>query len=77
MLTRPDQPPVHGSTGPSSFYPMRVADLIDPITYTWTKQFLEETFWPIDRELILAIPIGAITSEDRLVWHYSKDGRFQ
>lgn len=61
---------------PNSFYPKRVADLSDPITQSWGKQFIEDTFWPIDREQILATPIGAITSVDRLVWHYSKDGTY-
>lgn len=61
---------------PSAYYPMRVADLIDPITCKWNKQFIEETFWPVDCERILSIPIGAITSDDRLVWHFSKDGKY-
>lgn len=55
---------------------MRVTDLIDPITSTWHIQMLEDNFWPIDCARILAIPIGAITSVDRLVWHFSKDGNY-
>lgn len=61
---------------PSTFFPRRVADLIDPITCTWNKQVLENHFWPIDCVRILAIPIGAITSPDRIVWHCEKSGRY-
>lgn len=60
----------------STFYPMRVEDLIDPVTCTWNKQMIEENFKHIDCERILAIPVGAITSSDRLVWHYAKDGNY-
>lgn len=58
------------------FYPMKVADLIDSSTGSWNEQFIEDTFWPIDRERILSIPVGSIQSDDRIVWHFSKDGRF-
>lgn len=61
---------------PLTFYPMHVADLINPLTYNWNQQVIDATFWPIDRERILSIPIGAITSDDRLVWHYAKDGTY-
>lgn len=32
--------------------------------------------WEVDRNRILQIPVGATTSKDRLVWHYSKNGIF-
>lgn len=33
-------------------------------------------FWTVDRGRILAIPIGSIDIDDKVVWHYSRDGRF-
>lgn len=61
---------------PDTYFPMHVADLIDPITRTWNKQLLATIFWPIDCARILSIPVGSIYSEDRLVWNYVKDGKF-
>lgn len=61
---------------PSTYFPMKVADLIDPVTNSWNKKFIEETFWPIDCVRILSIPIGDINWSDCLLWHYAKNGRF-
>lgn len=59
---------------PTIFYPWKVADLIDEEAGTWNMPFIEATFWPVDCERIGRIPLGAITSDDRLVWHFSKNG---
>lgn len=59
-----------------SLFPDRVGDLIDPNTRTWRVDMINETFWPVDRARILAIPMGALDVEDRRVWHFSKDGKF-
>lgn len=61
---------------PDKFFPMNVADLIDPLTSTWNKHLIEEHLWPIDRERILSIPVGSIYSDDRFVWHYARNGKF-
>lgn len=37
---------------------------------------INSTFWEVDRGRILAIPLGSIDMEDKVVWHYTKDGRF-
>lgn len=58
------------------FFPYKVADLINPITGTWDLDMLENHFWPIDQARILSIPIGGIGSDDKLIWHPVKDGRF-
>lgn len=58
------------------FFPHRVADLIDSNTGTWNREIVESTFWPVDRSRILAIPLGAITVDDREIWHYEKNGCF-
>lgn len=60
----------------TSFFPMQVVDLIDPTTRTWHRDLVEKAFWPIDCVRIFSIPIGDINSNDRWVWHYSKDGNF-
>lgn len=61
---------------PDTFFSHKVADLIIPKTHTWNAQLIEETFWPIDSSRILSIPLGAVTSNDRLIWQYAKYGRF-
>lgn len=61
---------------PASFFPFKVADLIDPMTGTWDREMLERTFWPVDHSLVLSTPTGGPSMDDLLVWHYSKDGRF-
>lgn len=57
-------------------FPDRVSDLIDPITRTWRVELINALFWPVDIARILAIPIGAPEAEDRMVWHFAKDGKF-
>lgn len=61
---------------PQSFYPVKVADLIDPISGTWDVGMINSTFWEVDRGRILAIPLGSVMADDKTVWHYSKNGRF-
>lgn len=61
---------------PDCYFPWKVADLVDPESNAWNIKMTESTFWPIDRNRILSVPLGAITSDDRVVWHYTKDGKF-
>lgn len=58
------------------YFPWMVADLVNPVNGTWNVQRIETTFWPVDSARILSIPLGAITSNDRLIWHYTKNGQF-
>lgn len=60
----------------NSLFPDRVADLINPNSRTWRSDLVKETFWPVGRGRILAIPTGALEVEDRMVWAQSKDGKF-
>lgn len=60
------------SPRPDSYFPYKVADLINPITGTWDMDVLDRTFCPIDRSRIMAIPIGEASAEDPVVWHFSK-----
>lgn len=59
-----------------SLFPDRVGDLIDPTTRTWRVELVNETFCPVDRARILAIQVGAMDVDDRMVWQLSKDGKF-
>lgn len=56
---------------PASLFSLQVADLINPMTGLW-----DSTFWEVNRDRILAIPLGTTLAEDRLVWHYSKNECF-
>lgn len=53
-----------------------MADLINPMTGMWDKDFIDRIFWEVDIRRILNIPLGSNTVDDMIVWHYSKDGRF-
>lgn len=55
---------------------MKVADFIYPVTGLWDKEFIDSTFFEVDRGRILRILLGSNVVEDRLVWYYSKEGRF-
>ncbi|XP_012847034.1 PREDICTED: uncharacterized protein LOC105967016 [Erythranthe guttata] len=59
-----------------SCFPDRVEDLIDQTSKSWDISIINEQFWPVDRERILAIPIGSSYASDKWIWHYTKDGKF-
>ncbi|KAK0606918.1 hypothetical protein LWI29_006286 [Acer saccharum] len=69
---------------PSSFKPissnidsdLRVSDLIDAERHCWDIQKLDSIFLPIDKEVILSIPISVRGGDDCLSWHYDKNGIF-
>ncbi|XP_012842431.1 PREDICTED: uncharacterized protein LOC105962665 [Erythranthe guttata] len=59
-----------------SAFPNRVSDLILPDSRVWDLDLIHASFWPVDHNRILAIPIGSSFAQDRLVWHYSRSGQF-
>lgn len=59
-----------------SYFPNRVADVIDPVSGRWNEEVIRHPFWEIDHGRILSIPIGSTEAEDKMVWHYSRNGRF-
>lgn len=59
-----------------SFFPLKVADLIDPYTGAWDRDMISTFFWPVDHDRILATSVGAASVDDRLIWHFERDGRF-
>lgn len=52
-----------------------VNELIDPYGDTWDIQLVQQTFWPQDAEMILAMPIKA-EMEDDWAWFYDPKGIF-
>ncbi|KAL0411880.1 UNVERIFIED_CONTAM: putative mitochondrial protein [Sesamum latifolium] len=56
--------------------PRTVDELIDPISKDWDEAKVEESFLPIDRDVILSIPISLSGGEDSIIWHYSANGIF-
>ncbi|XP_012844873.1 PREDICTED: uncharacterized protein LOC105964912 [Erythranthe guttata] len=62
-----------------SSFPNTVSDMIDANTDSWNIAALEEWLWPIDKDIILAVPVGGLTTEDRWIWlalYYRTHGRF-
>ncbi|XP_012836236.1 PREDICTED: uncharacterized protein LOC105956874 [Erythranthe guttata] len=55
---------------------MKVQSLIDGNTGLWKVNMIASMFYEEDRKSILSIPIGSAINEDRLIWHYNKNGLF-
>lgn len=55
---------------------LRVADLFDPETRQWNVERLNHLFNGEDVDRILNTAIPPRGAEDKLVWHYSKDGKY-
>lgn len=53
----------------------KVAELIDPVFYSWDEQLIKKTFNEQDAQAILQIPIQE-GAEDFLAWHFDKKGNF-
>lgn len=59
-----------------STFPERVSDMIDWASWSLNYELVASTFWPVDVHQILQVPFGAPSTEDRLVWDFSKLGNF-
>lgn len=55
---------------------MLVIDLILEDGNMWNTSLIKDMFVPEDGKLILSIPLGHLTNEDKLIWHFSKNGLF-
>ena len=53
-----------------------VSDLIDPTTIDWDVQLVNHTFWHIDAQRILAIPLLVHDTTYFLAWRQTKNGLF-
>ncbi|KAK6124264.1 hypothetical protein DH2020_042016 [Rehmannia glutinosa] len=51
-----------------------VADLISE--GQWNTQLVRQNFWPLDRDLILSIPLSHSNPPDKIIWHYEKSGNY-
>jgi hypothetical protein len=56
--------------------PQRVSELIDSTTMSWDMQKLGEFFAPMDREVIINIPLSTRRQSDFWAWHFDKNGIF-
>ena len=54
----------------------RVCDLIDPMTGDWDEQLVRQTFWQVDAQRILAIPLALNDMTDFVAWNMTRTGVF-
>lgn len=53
-----------------------VSDLFMPGTRTWDVEIITDLFAVNDVKEILSIPLNPTSTEDKLIWHYSKNGMY-
>ena len=53
----------------------KVCDLINPVSYTWDTQLLDQTFNADEAKIIKTIPIQE-EAIDSIAWHFDKKGNF-
>jgi hypothetical protein len=56
--------------------PQLVSELIDVFNVAWDRDMLQKKFLPMDRDLILSIPLSTRRQDDFWAWHYDKEGVF-
>ena len=54
----------------------RVSDLIDPITNHWDVDLVRQTFWQVDVQRILAIPLSSSGMQDFVAWNLTRTNTF-
>ncbi|KAG7955028.1 hypothetical protein I3843_11G050400 [Carya illinoinensis] len=54
----------------------RVCELIDKTSRGWKVDLVRQIFERDETDLILSLPISPVETDDRLIWGYSKDGKF-
>lgn len=54
----------------------KVSNLIDPVTGNWDEQLIDQTFWQVDKQRILCIPLSENVEEDFVAWNLEKPFRF-
>ncbi|GMN68764.1 hypothetical protein TIFTF001_037815 [Ficus carica] len=56
---------------------LKVADLMVEGCRVWNKGKIDDTFWPVDQELIRGIPLGNGEGGDKWVWHFDSKGLYK
>lgn len=51
-----------------------MSDLILPDTHSWNVEKVTRLFSPRDRNAILNIPLSLLSTEDKIIWHWSSNG---
>lgn len=73
------------SLSPGNFKPRRVVvddglltvnQLIDPVTKTWKEEVVTRTFYESHAKGILDVPLSWTDECDKLVWHFSRSGKY-
>ncbi|KAL3498256.1 hypothetical protein ACH5RR_040988 [Cinchona calisaya] len=54
----------------------RVSSRVTRYLNGWKHELLEELFWHDEVKLIRSIPIGDVSNQDKLIWHFNKNGAF-
>ncbi|XP_050207383.1 uncharacterized protein LOC126656807 [Mercurialis annua] len=57
-------------------YLARVSDFIVPILFCWNRTLVQSSFLSHDADAILALPVSATGTNDKLVWNETKTGKF-
>jgi hypothetical protein len=52
--------------------PQLVSELIDGFSVAWDRDMLQKFFLPMDRDLILSIPLSTRRQDNFWAWHYDK-----
>ncbi|GAU48804.1 hypothetical protein TSUD_406370 [Trifolium subterraneum] len=53
-----------------------VSQLIDSNTRSWNRNLISQIFSPFEAQQILNIPLSWRLPNDKLIWHWEKDGNF-
>lgn len=53
-----------------------MSDIIDHATGRWVEDAVKEIFHPIDADIILGMRLSDTSTNDELIWFFSKNGIF-
>ncbi|XP_058733501.1 uncharacterized mitochondrial protein AtMg00310-like [Vicia villosa] len=54
----------------------RVCDLINGDLAVWKEDVISEKFSPEEAKRIVSIPLSRLPTEDKIIWHFEKNGEF-
>src|SRR4051812_14669786 len=56
--------------------PHLVCELINQTMASWRRDVIDETFLPMDKSVIMSIPLFTCDMEDKWAWTHEKSGNF-